>query len=529
MYTLSVRATELERSYPYGIVRQTADSVALDKSDEERAALFTGAAQLALPILDPGQRGGRRQPRADVPAPARALLADREPRARAPAPDHASTTPSGPTRRRWRPSASSACGSRTCRWCCCWRCGRPRSGQLAVPLAEILADPATVSIRPGPLSDGGRRRSASRRCSERRDAGLRGRLPPRHGRQPVPARAARERDPRRGHRAHRRERRAAWRRSAPTRCAPRCCCGSSGCRAPAGRWRARWRSSGEHDVALRDVATLAEVPEDAAAEALAELERAGLVTGAPRLRFTHPILRAAIEDDMPAVERSRAHEQAARMLADRDADPVAVAAHLLVSEPGPGRRGRIAALRARRAPRRGARRPVGRGALPRARRGRAARRRRARRDPVRARPRGRPRRRPRRGRAPRARRGGGRPDAAARAALDGVLHLVAGRASKAADVLEAALADVHEEDEAAKPLLETLIAAGLESATVRAAPRRHLRPPRGAARRAADRLRALRADHARVRLRGRARGRRRAPTSSSTGRSRSRSTATTSP
>src|SRR5918999_919118 len=50
----SVVATELERSYPYGIVRQTADSVALDKSDEERAALFTGAAKHALPILDPG-------------------------------------------------------------------------------------------------------------------------------------------------------------------------------------------------------------------------------------------------------------------------------------------------------------------------------------------------------------------------------------------------------------------------------------------------------------------------------------------
>ena len=40
MYTISVRATELERSYPYGIVRQTADSVALDKTPEQRSALF---------------------------------------------------------------------------------------------------------------------------------------------------------------------------------------------------------------------------------------------------------------------------------------------------------------------------------------------------------------------------------------------------------------------------------------------------------------------------------------------------------
>jgi DNA-binding CsgD family transcriptional regulator len=214
------------------------------------------------------------------------------------------------------------------------------------------------------------------------------------------------------------------------------------------------------------VAALADVPGERAAEALAELERAGLVTGTPRLRFTHPILRASIEDDMPGVERSQAHEQAARLLADRHADPVAVAAHLLVCEPGQGAWA-IAALRA------------------------AARRAEALGDPaasvryleraVKERP-----------EADElgnilfelglAAAHAGNPDAAEhleRAAEAGgptrlralhwiaVLHLVAGRASKAADVLESALADVHEEDEAAKPLLETLIAAGLESATVR--------------------------------------------------------------
>ena len=62
MYTLTVRATELERSYPYGIVRQTADSVQLDKTEEERAALFTGAAKLALPILEPGGDEGPDNP-----------------------------------------------------------------------------------------------------------------------------------------------------------------------------------------------------------------------------------------------------------------------------------------------------------------------------------------------------------------------------------------------------------------------------------------------------------------------------------
>ena len=62
MYTISVRATELERSYPYGLVRQSADSVSLERTPEERAALFTGAARLALPILDPASAEGDDSP-----------------------------------------------------------------------------------------------------------------------------------------------------------------------------------------------------------------------------------------------------------------------------------------------------------------------------------------------------------------------------------------------------------------------------------------------------------------------------------
>jgi predicted ATPase len=154
MYTISVRATELERSYPYGIVRQTADSVALDKSDEDRAALFTGAAKLALPILEPGTAEEGDSPElmyqrlhglywviANL-ARDRPLLISI---------DDA----------QWADEASMAAerflslriadlpmalllGVRT-----------TEVGPFAVPLAEILADPATVSIRPGPLSTEG--------------------------------------------------------------------------------------------------------------------------------------------------------------------------------------------------------------------------------------------------------------------------------------------------------------------------------------------------------------------------------------
>src|SRR5918992_891816 len=154
MYSISVRATELERSYPYGIVRQSADSVALDRTPEQRAALFTGAARLALPILDPATAEENDSPElmyqrlhglywltANL-ARERPLLVTV---------DDA----------QWADEASMAAE----RFLSLRIADLPmvlllavRStevGQLAVPLAEMLADPTTVSIRPGPLSEEG--------------------------------------------------------------------------------------------------------------------------------------------------------------------------------------------------------------------------------------------------------------------------------------------------------------------------------------------------------------------------------------
>jgi DNA-binding CsgD family transcriptional regulator len=65
-----------------------------------------------------------------------------------------------------------------------------------------------------------------------------------------------------------------------------------------------------------------------AADALAAIRI--LRSGAP-LRFVHPILHAAVYDDLPAGERAGAHARAASLLAAAGADPDAVAAHLLLS------------------------------------------------------------------------------------------------------------------------------------------------------------------------------------------------------
>ena len=84
---------------------------------------------------------------------------------------------------------------------------------------------------------------------------------------------------------------------------------------------------------LAVAAELAGLDEDAAHAAALELEEAGLVTREDGLGFVHPLLRAAVTDDVATVERVRGHAAAARVLARHGAEPDAVAAQLLRAEP----------------------------------------------------------------------------------------------------------------------------------------------------------------------------------------------------
>lgn len=83
------------------------------------------------------------------------------------------------------------------------------------------------------------------------------------------------------------------------------------------------------DTPPADIATLAGLPDDAARSALSALEEAGLVEGDGGVRFTHPIVRAAVHEDLSPQGRSALHGTAARRLAERGADPSEVAGHLL--------------------------------------------------------------------------------------------------------------------------------------------------------------------------------------------------------
>jgi DNA-binding CsgD family transcriptional regulator len=88
---------------------------------------------------------------------------------------------------------------------------------------------------------------------------------------------------------------------------------------------------GEADVRL--AAALARLEADAAASAADELAAAGILQEGRPVRFVHPIVRAAVEADLPPGERASLHAAAARLLSDDGASTDRVAAHLLATEP----------------------------------------------------------------------------------------------------------------------------------------------------------------------------------------------------
>ena len=88
--------------------------------------------------------------------------------------------------------------------------------------------------------------------------------------------------------------------------------------------RGRWPRSGD-DAAIRHVATLADLPDDDAADAVDRLVAAGILAAGRTVRYMHPLTRAVVYDDLGQAGRSRLHKRAAAMLADEQAEPERVA------------------------------------------------------------------------------------------------------------------------------------------------------------------------------------------------------------
>jgi tetratricopeptide (TPR) repeat protein len=87
------------------------------------------------------------------------------------------------------------------------------------------------------------------------------------------------------------------------------------------------------DAALHAVAALAELDETTAARATGELATAEILRHGSPLGFVHPLVRDAVYRELPPGERELQHTRAARMLQDAGAPPEQVAAHLLMIAP----------------------------------------------------------------------------------------------------------------------------------------------------------------------------------------------------
>ena len=152
MTVLSARGTELEQTLPYGVVRQLFERAVMRSSAEEREEALAGAAAHAAPVLEGG--GTARPAVSDGDSTFAVLhglywlaanLADRRPLVLAVDDLHwADTASLG-----WlaylshRIEGLPLLAAATV---------RPLRGEAPPALADLLADPATLTIRPSPLT-----------------------------------------------------------------------------------------------------------------------------------------------------------------------------------------------------------------------------------------------------------------------------------------------------------------------------------------------------------------------------------------
>src|ERR687898_199222 len=278
---LAVRGSELERSFPLGLVRQLFDPLMRSLSPADRERALSGAAELARPLL------GQAEQALPLP-PARssaglyamysllANVSDERPVALLVDDAH------------WADEASLAflafllprLHDLSVALLVAIRAGEPRQGGGAVDAIE--ADPAATRLTLAPLSDAAV--SAILQC--------------RIGRALESAFAAACREVTGGNPFYLQELCLALDAAALQRMA----------------------------------AALADLGIDQAATAADALSRAEVLADERPLRFVHPIVRTAIANDLTAAERASTHSRAARVLAADGALAEQVAGHLLESE-----------------------------------------------------------------------------------------------------------------------------------------------------------------------------------------------------
>jgi DNA-binding CsgD family transcriptional regulator len=327
---LYARGGELERDYPFGVVRQLFGPLLHGAADPERRRLLAGAAAQVADLVEGGELAPGEDPGAD---PSHAImhgldrllanLAARGPVLVAVDDAHWGDPPSlrwlGYTARRGAESGVLLAISL-----------RPSEDEAARLLEPVVWDPAARRLEPGPLSAaaGAQIVAGAFPAAEAAFAGACHRATagnPFYLSELLRAMAADHRAPTTANVDRVLE-------MGPAAVA----------RATLGRFRtlpaaalplARAVAVLGTDVALRHAAAVAGVDEREASLAAEALAKAEILRDEWPLEFVHPIVRAAIRSDLSAAATARLHAAAARVLEEDRADPDRVAAHVLAAQP----------------------------------------------------------------------------------------------------------------------------------------------------------------------------------------------------
>jgi DNA-binding CsgD family transcriptional regulator/tetratricopeptide (TPR) repeat protein len=323
MRELTARGAEIERDFPYGVVRQLLEPAVA----AEREQLLSGAAALAAPLF-----GATAGPPAGSDTSFAVLhglhwlvaaLAARAPLVLAIDDAHwgdlASLRFLGYLARRLEelPVALVVAA---------------RPGESPPALAELAAEPGARLVRPGPLSADAVAALVGESAGRLPDAAFAAACHEATGGTPflvgelVRTLAEEEIEPTAAH--------AERVRGLGPRTVTRAVLVRLDRLGPAARGTARALAVLGPDARLRHVAALAGLTSAEAAASADSMVAAGILRPERPLAFAHPILHAAVVADLAAGERAAGHARAARLFADEGAEPDAVATHLLGTEPG---------------------------------------------------------------------------------------------------------------------------------------------------------------------------------------------------
>jgi DNA-binding CsgD family transcriptional regulator len=325
---LRARATEFERDFAYGCVRQLLESTVAKASEPDYHRLLEGAAALAAPIFAPTGTG-ETSPAADSASVLHGLywllnnMAEERPVVLVVDDLH------------WADAESV----RFLNYLAPRLHGLPvavlastRSGESITPdLARLAAAPETAVLRPRPLSTGATARLCRRRLGDDVAPEFVAACREATGGNPFFLDALLREVSERGISPDSREA-AHVEGIGPAAVAEAVLLRLSDRPAPATALVRAVAVLGE-DATLAEAARLADLPEWDAANASDLLRTLAILKPAEGLEFTHPIVREAVYVGTGVQERSEAHARAARVLAETGASEERIAAQIVQAEP----------------------------------------------------------------------------------------------------------------------------------------------------------------------------------------------------